>query len=87
MGGRPLEWKSEIPDRREEGQTGLSYLRSGRPLFPTGGARAPGLPYSESSSLVSFRLSRKVSSRRSSSSKGARRREAMWQMRTRARAS
>lgn len=42
MGGRPLEWKAEIPDRREEGQTGLSYLRSGRPLFPTGGPGPPG---------------------------------------------
>lgn len=38
----PLEWKSQIPGRREEAQTGLCYLRSGRPLFPIGGARARG---------------------------------------------
>lgn len=38
----PLEWKSQIPGRREEGQTGLCYLRNGRPLFPIGGARARG---------------------------------------------
>lgn len=29
-----------MPARREEGQTRLCYLRSGRPVFPTGGARA-----------------------------------------------
>lgn len=46
-----------------------------------------GLAYSDSSSLVSFRLSRNVSSRRSSSPKGRWRREVTWQMRTRARAS
>lgn len=49
--------------------------------------RASGLAYSDSSSLVSFRLSRNVSSRRSSSPKGRRRRAVTWQMRTRARAS
>ena len=38
----PLEWKSEISARREGGQTGLCYLRSGRPLFPIGGAKGQG---------------------------------------------
>lgn len=47
----------------------------------------PGLAYSDSSSLISFRLSRNVSSSRSSSPKGRQRREVTWQMRTRARAS
>ena len=69
------------------GGWGGGHLKSGNPPFQMGGAGVTGLPYSDSFSLVSFRLSRNVSSRRSSSSRGTRRREVTRQMRTRARAS